>query len=173
MTLRANRFPKSITIAMAPALLYDSDEAANSAPWTKMCTRTPKVARLDFESYRNEAELVADISQSLKVSGGCIVRGLYKRSTIDALEEEIRPHIRATTKADQKREDFVPSSTRMVTGLLSKSRTYALSVAGNDLWHRVCEHFLTSRLTNSWVSQTPRSMPWQLTLIVAWDRSPE
>lgn len=140
---------------MAPALLYDDHDIMCSPPKAKPClvktTTTPTVAKLNFEAYENEKGLIADITQSLKVSGGCIVRSMYQQNTIDALEEDIRPHICAIKKADHKRENFVPSSTRMVTGLLSKSRTYAFSVAGNHIWHRVCEQFLTSRLTNSWV----------------------
>jgi hypothetical protein len=115
-------------------------------------TTIPSVAELDFAAYREESRLIADITSSLKIAGGCIVRGMYRQSTLDALEGELRPHIDATKKADSKRENFVPSSTRMVTGLLSKSRTYALSVAGNHLWHRVCDQFLTSKLTKSWAS---------------------
>ena len=141
---------------MAPALLYDDDSVVYTPSKTIMCSvnvqATPKVVELDFEAYTEENELIADIAESLKTSGGCIVRGMYQQNTLDALETEIRPHIEVTKKADQRRDDFVPSSTRMITGLLSKSRTYALSVAGNSLWHRVCENFLTSRLANSWVS---------------------
>lgn len=142
---------------MASALLYDDVSVVCRPSKATMCLTktqfTPTVAKLDFKSYRKESELITDIAESLKTSGGCIVRGMYRQSTLDALELEMRPHIEASKKADQKRDDFVPSSTRMVTGLLSKSRTYALSVAGNGLWHRVCEQFLTSNLTNSWVSQ--------------------
>lgn len=141
---------------MSPALLYNDDRIAyipsQTQPSMKPTSATPVVAKLNFDAYANEIELIADITESLKVSGGCIVRGMYQQRTLDALESEIRPHLDAIKEADQKRDDFVPSTTRMVTGLLSKSRTYALSVAGNDLWHRVCEQFLTSRLTDSWVS---------------------
>lgn len=142
---------------MAPALLYDDYVPAYISIDAKTVlteARTvPPVAELDFDVYLDESELVADIALSLKTSGGCIVRGMYQQHTLDALESEIRPHLDATTRADPKRDDFVPSTTRLVTGLLSKSRTYALSVAGNGLWHRVCERFLTSCMRNSWVSQ--------------------
>lgn len=140
---------------MAPALLCDDDVGAHSSSKIKACQTalTPTIARLDFQAYEEEEALIADIARSLKVSGGCIVRGMYQQNTLDAMEYEIRPHIEAIKQADRKRDEFVPSSTRMVSGLLSKSRIYALSVAGNGLWHRVCEHFLTSRLTNSWVSE--------------------
>jgi len=41
----------------------------------------------------------------------------------------------------------------MVTGLLSKSRTYATEVVGNRIWHQVCERLLTSTISNYWVSK--------------------
>ncbi|KAF2868196.1 phytanoyl-CoA dioxygenase family protein, partial [Massariosphaeria phaeospora] len=119
--------------------------------------------------------LLANISAvSLKVSGGCIVRGMYRQQTLDSIEDEIRPYIEATRNADSKCEDFVPSSTKMITGLLSKSRTYALSVANNKIWHRVCEHFLKSKLSNSWYGDEARtsvSLP-QLSTTVAFSVGP-
>lgn len=143
---------------MAPALLYDSSSITQSPKSckgvvTSRLSQKPNIAELEFSTYRMKHELVDDIVESLKISGGCIIRGMYRQGTLDAMEEEIRPYIAATHRADTNREDFVPSSTKMVTGLLGKSRTYALSVAGNEVWHDVSKYFLTSTLTNSWVSQ--------------------
>lgn len=42
----------------------------------------------------------------------------------------------------------------MVTGLLSKSKTYALNIAGNSIWQKVGERFLTTTMRNYWVSWT-------------------
>jgi hypothetical protein len=141
---------------MAPGILCDDLSALRNEAATKRLKQAhssvPKTADIDCASYSQEEELVADIIQSLKLSGGCIVRGMYKQNTLDAIEHEIRPYIQSIPKANNQREDFVPSSTKMVTGLLSKSRIYALSVVGNKIWHRVCDHFLSSRLSNSWVS---------------------
>jgi hypothetical protein len=141
---------------MAPGLLQNDDSVVCTSLFPEAFSTatgaTSPVAKLDFEAFADKSELVVEITKSLKTSGGCIVRGMYQRQTLHALEREIRPHLEATMKADQKRDDFVPSTTRMVTVLLSKSRTYALSVVGNSLWHCICEQFLTSRLTNSWVS---------------------
>lgn len=144
---------------MAPGILCDAVSDSNGRVHAKRHTSTetapPKIADLDCLRYQREDDLIFDIIHSLKLSGGCLVRGMYAQNTLDAIETEIRPFIKTTQKADAKREDFVPSSTKMVTGLLSKSRTYALSVAGNKTWHRVCNHFLASRLTNSWACQPP------------------
>ncbi|KAF9698545.1 hypothetical protein EKO04_003876 [Ascochyta lentis] len=119
---------------MAPALLYDDEDVAYTSPtasWSPMKPlATPSVAKLDFGAYQSDDELIADITESLKVSGGCIVRGMYEKSTVGALEKELRPHIEATNKADSSRD---------------------------DLWHRVCENFLTSKLTKSWHGNEARS----------------
>jgi hypothetical protein len=139
---------------MAPGLLCDhvpalQNEAAVKSPHPD----STEIADIDCASYSQEEKLIVGIIQSLKLSGSCIVRGMYQQETLDAMEHEIRPYIRSIPKAKAQREDFVPSSTKMVTGLLSKSRTYALSVVGNKTWHRVCERFLSSRLSNFWVSE--------------------
>lgn len=124
--------------------------------WSSITPKTPQrpnIAELNFDMYASREDLIEDVIQSLKESGGCLIRGMYSQDALNAMGSEIRPYITATQKAESKREDFVPSSTRMVTGLLSKSRTYALSVAGNMVWQDVSKHFLTSTLSNSWVSR--------------------
>jgi hypothetical protein len=40
--------------------------------------------------------------ENLKISGGCVIRNMYKQSTLDAMETEIRPHLDATEKSDGK-----------------------------------------------------------------------
>ncbi|KAF2491490.1 PhyH-domain-containing protein [Lophium mytilinum] len=163
---------------MAPALLrndsYDLVPRVSSSSSRCKVNSIPKVSVIDLNTYETEEHLTDDIISSLKVSGGCIIRNMYQQSTLDAMEQEIRPYINATGKATNKREDFVPSSTKLVTGLLSKSRTYALSVAGNKAWRTVCDHFLTSTLSNSWhgtQSRTSTSAP-QLSTTVTFSISP-
>lgn len=160
---------------MAPALLCDAtpDWSQHIVSKRQITNHpsSPKIAALDCSIYESQDDLITDIIQSLKLSGGCLVRGMYSQQTLDDMEKKIRPHIEATQKADAKRENFVPSTTKMVTGLLSKSRTYALSVAGNKTWHRVCDHFLSSRLTNSWVGQLYDERRLTLTEYQAWKRS--
>ncbi|KAI8934780.1 hypothetical protein NX059_008467 [Plenodomus lindquistii] len=147
---------------MAPGLYLDHTVVATSyaTPSQQKSTRlpdVPKIAEIDCLSYAEEDTLIADLIAGLKLSGGCLVRNMYSQNTLDAMETEIRPYIQSTSKAATKREDFVPSLTKMVTGLLSKSRTYALSVAGNKTWHRVCDELLSSRLTNSWHGDEART----------------
>lgn len=139
---------------MAPGLLQNSASDLCEHSRAKSITSQnphPKVGDLKVSTFAKEEDLIIEIIRSLKLAGGCLVRGMYDQATLDTMEQDIRPHIKSTQKADSTREEFVPSSTKMVTGLLSKSRTYALSVAGNKTWHRVCDHFLSSKLTNSWV----------------------
>lgn len=145
---------------MAPGLLSDSCSttaacATKTQHVSQENSKYTSIADLNVQSYTQDEALVTDIVQSLRLSGGCIVRGMYSRKTLGAIEADIRPFIERTTKAHAGREDFVPSSTKMVTGLLSKSRTYALTVAGNKVWHQVCDDLLTSRLNNSWVGGIP------------------
>ncbi|KAF3033676.1 hypothetical protein E8E12_001884 [Didymella heteroderae] len=146
---------------MAPVPLYSGSDVAQEPTRAKPCPAViqgiPSVTKLDFETYKKESDLVTDIAQNLKISGGCVVRGMYEQHTLDSLESEIRPHLEATKEANLKRDEFVPSTTRLVTGLLSKSYTYAVSIAGNGVWHRICKQFLTSRLNNSWHGTEARS----------------
>lgn len=139
---------------MAPGLLQDAASDLREhvhAKWKPSPDISPRITDINKSRYATEEDLIAEIIRSLKIAGGCLVRGMYHQTTLEAMEQDIRPYIKNTPKAESTREDFVPSSTKMVTGLLSKSRTYALTVAGNKTWHRVCDHFLSSRLTNSWV----------------------
>ncbi|KAL6703558.1 hypothetical protein ACN47E_009503 [Coniothyrium glycines] len=134
----------------------------------------PSITKLDCSSYSCDEALALDIIQSLRGTGGCIVRGMYSLDTLKAIEADVRPHIQGTTDAHARRNAFVPSSTKLVTGLLSKSWTYALSVIGNATWHRVCNHLLTSHLINSWHGEEARSsvsLP-QLSTTVAFSVGP-
>lgn len=88
---------------MAPALLRN--DSYNLEPWTSpsssrcKATSTPKVSVIDVNTYETEERLTDDIISSLKVSGGCIIRNMYQQSTLDGMEQEIRPYINATGKA--------------------------------------------------------------------------
>jgi hypothetical protein len=37
-------------------------------------------------------------------------------------------------------------------GLMGKSKAFAMNVVGNEIWQRVGEYFLTSRLQHNWVT---------------------
>ncbi|KAF2848798.1 hypothetical protein T440DRAFT_400677 [Plenodomus tracheiphilus IPT5] len=101
---------------MAPGLNLDGVTifASHIAPRQQKSSTTsftPKIADLDCASYTEEHDLITDIIAGLRLSGGCLVRNMYSRSTLDAMETEIRPYIQLTSKATTKREDFVPRLT--------------------------------------------------------------
>lgn len=63
---------------------------------------TPVIQRLDSLKYCNEDDLVSDICNSLKFSGGCIIGNMIDKKILQALEGEIRPHLDQTEQADGK-----------------------------------------------------------------------
>ncbi|ORY17209.1 hypothetical protein BCR34DRAFT_475120 [Clohesyomyces aquaticus] len=86
------------------------------------------INEVTFTTNRKLEDLVRDIVESLKVSGGCLVRGMYRQETLDAIEKEIRPHIAATDKANDKRDDFHGDQCRSSVSLPQLSTTVAFSV---------------------------------------------
>lgn len=102
---------------MAPAIINNGSWTPNEesesendffGQWNpKVSTRSPAVpdvSRLDMEDYHTAGEeaLVSDIIQSLKRSGGCIIRNMLPRKRLAQCEKEIRPYLNATEKADGK-----------------------------------------------------------------------
>jgi hypothetical protein len=63
-------------------------------------TATPKVSRLDFSSYDSQDDLVYDIVESMKLSGGCIIRNMIPKDTLNSMASEIRPHLDQVQQAD-------------------------------------------------------------------------
>ncbi|KAI9793231.1 MAG: hypothetical protein M1816_000652 [Peltula sp. TS41687] len=108
----------------------------------------PKVADLDSRSYASQEALVQDINESLRSAGGCVIRHLLSRETVNEIEREVRPYLDA---AQPWKGDFWPPETRKVMGLMGKSEQFALNVVGNPVWQKVGEHFLTSVLADYWV----------------------
>lgn len=62
------------------------------------------IRKIDAIQYCNEGDLVSDICQSLRVSGGCIIKNLVDKRVLDALEGEIRPYLNKVEKADGKND---------------------------------------------------------------------
>lgn len=81
---------------MAQLLEHDSDVASNPTKDIKgPHSLLPKVADLDSKAYPSEEALLEDIVKSIQLAGGCIVRGMLDKETLDAIESEIRPYILA------------------------------------------------------------------------------
>lgn len=93
---------------MAPALLHDDPSPleiwTSPLPPKSKAAAAPKVSEIDVNNYDSEKRLIDDIVSSLKVSGGCMIRNMYQQSTLDAMEQEIRPYISSTGKAKSMSE---------------------------------------------------------------------
>jgi ectoine hydroxylase-related dioxygenase (phytanoyl-CoA dioxygenase family) len=131
----------STTTASDAGLLRSKQVNGSHAP-------LPEVGDLDSKSYASEDALVKDIIESMRTSGGCIIRRLLSRETVAEIEKDVRPYLSA---AEAWNGDFWPPETRKVMGLMGKSEKFALNVVGNPIWQRIGEHFLTSVLNDYWV----------------------
>ncbi|KAF2131116.1 hypothetical protein P153DRAFT_395502 [Dothidotthia symphoricarpi CBS 119687] len=163
---------------MTPALLWDDALdfgrlVAAQYP-TSRRGNSPTIAEFHAAAYSREGDLVQDVVQHLRISGCCLVRRMCSEGTLNAMEEEIRPYIAATRKAETKQDAINLPSIETVTGLLSKSRTYASSVAGNKVWHGICEYFLASQPTKSRQGEETHSSasPPELSSTMAFSAGP-
>src|ERR1700761_3939189 len=62
--------------------------------------KQPRVSKLDLNSYKSQDDLVVDIIESLRRSGGCIIRNMIQKPVLSSIESEIRPHLDQIQKAD-------------------------------------------------------------------------
>jgi hypothetical protein len=105
---------------MAPALLvqnvptldkeryFDLSKQIKFATRNKPCSKPqtnpeiplPLVSRLDLNSYSRQEDLAADIIESLRRSGGCIIRNMIQKVVLNSIESEIRPHLNNVRKGE-------------------------------------------------------------------------
>jgi hypothetical protein len=113
---------------MAPALLvqnvptldreryFDLSKQIKSATRNKPCPKPqtnpeiplPLVSRLDLNSYSHQEDLAVDIIDSLRRSGGCIIRNMIQKDVLNSIESEIRPHMNNVRKAEGMSIEYVP-----------------------------------------------------------------
>ena len=93
-------------------------------------------------SSTSASELVAAICRD----GGVIVRNFASKSTLVALEQEMRPYLDADEGYDG---EFFSKETRKAQGLAARSPTFCKDILANDLWREVYDAFLTTT-TKSW-----------------------
>ena len=53
----------------------------------------PHVGDLDSKTYESHEALLADIIESLRVSGGCVIRNLVDKDVLKEIEMEVRPYL--------------------------------------------------------------------------------
>ncbi|OAQ82524.1 phytanoyl- dioxygenase family protein [Purpureocillium lilacinum] len=114
---------------------YERLHKAHKAEW-------PPRQKLKVPEFSPDAD-PNDIVDALKRVGGCIVRGIVCQEDIAQMEKDIRVSLEADEPWNAS--TFFPPTTRRAFGLIGKSRTFALSVIGNDLYQAVCEEFLTTK----------------------------
>ena len=51
----------------------------------------PEPSDLDFKSYDSQEALLADIIESIRTSGGCVIRNLIAKDKVAEIEKEVRP----------------------------------------------------------------------------------
>jgi ectoine hydroxylase-related dioxygenase (phytanoyl-CoA dioxygenase family) len=95
----------------------------------------------------NDDDLAAEVIKSMEKAGVCIVRNIFSQEIVKQISEDLEPYVAKTDK-------FIGYNANgcQMTGLLSKSETYALKVVGNAIFDKVRSHFLTSRY-KCWVQE--------------------
>jgi hypothetical protein len=53
----------------------------------------PTVSDLDPGKYESKVTLIEDIIESLRRSGGCVVRNMVAKDRLDEIEKEVRPYL--------------------------------------------------------------------------------
>ncbi|KAJ5766304.1 Dioxygenase cnsJ [Penicillium nucicola] len=91
--------------------------------------------------------LAADVIKHMEVAGVCILRNIFDQSILDQILEDFEPHV-------PKTDSFIGYTANgcQMTGLVTKSETYAQKVIGNSIFEKVRNHFLTSRY-GCWVQE--------------------
>jgi len=81
-----------------PAKEINSSNVTSAQKTSKSTLAT--VSKLDLNNYNCNDDLVTDIIESLRRSGGCIIRNMIQKHTLNSIESEIRPHMDEVQKAD-------------------------------------------------------------------------
>jgi hypothetical protein len=75
------------------------DRKSQNAPTSNSA---PSISKLELGDYTSEDDLLFDIIESMKLTGGCIVRNLVSIPTVNTMESEIRPYLDKVEQADCK-----------------------------------------------------------------------
>ncbi|KAL4737688.1 hypothetical protein BDV11DRAFT_171765 [Aspergillus similis] len=96
-----------------------------------------------------------DIIALMKRDGAVIVRGLVSPADIDQAYEEVRPFLEQRPRWDGS---FFPKETQRTPNLIAISPTYTRTQMMNQLFHQLCNHFLTTRTWNWWGDEWSESV---------------
>lgn len=77
----------------SPLKGHTNDTTIPTTPAQSPDSALPKVSDLDSKAYLSQDSLLADIIESLRVSGGCVVRNLVAPDVLKEIEGEVRPHL--------------------------------------------------------------------------------
>jgi ectoine hydroxylase-related dioxygenase (phytanoyl-CoA dioxygenase family) len=96
--------------------------------------------------HRKRASDPADISADLLEHGGVIVEGMLDRETLDRLNGELDPYVEAADPEMKHLNPFIDAffgdKTRHVSGIASKSPTFARDVLCHPVFQGVCDRVL-------------------------------
>jgi len=103
--------------------------------------------KFTVDSFEAGTATAEEIVRSIARNGGCFLRGLIDRESLDLMIKEVQPYL----DADEPWEgEFFPKETRRVNGLPTKSPTYTEKVLAHPLYVEVSNQLLTTR-SSSWV----------------------
>ena len=86
----------------------------------------PAVSDLDSKAYKSQDVLLADIIESLRVSGGCVIRNLVSENLVKEVEGEVRPYLEKAEPWNGEFGRFI----RVVVRMLSISGYWSLLWGG-------------------------------------------
>ena len=92
------------------------------------------VPKIDAEDFLMNEDLVEDVVDNVRTTGGCIIRGLIPQEKLVAIESEL-----------------------VISGMLKKSATFATDIVGNTVWQSVGQRFLTTASRRCWYGHGQRS----------------
>ncbi|RLL97458.1 hypothetical protein CFD26_102971 [Aspergillus turcosus] len=123
----------------------ESHFTTTSNPMTMTKGASPKLERLNAKAFSKESQLIEQAIESIKVSGACIIEQLLDLEIVEQIKADIAPYL-----PNAGLFEGYELKGSQVTGLMSKSETYALEVVGNPVWTGVRDYFLTKPYGPIW-----------------------
>lgn len=125
---------------MAPSLIADPPETTSFIEGKKQQSSISET--LSVPVFEAGAANTEDVVQALIRCGGCIVRGVLSTEELKEIETDVRPYLKTDVPWGEV-NDFFPTRTTRVTGLIGKSVAFTKYVPGNKLYRDVCDDLLS------------------------------